>query len=183
MDIYVNTETEIKIYRYIDTNLYRYRRVFSCRTFIDNVFHVWKEGPQGLCIHGCKHTHTFTEVSSTEICMKTNIKPMVFLMGCSHITSDISADIFGHSNEWRCFVKSQAQGNSTLAMIYDPGECLRSILMNTSKWHHTIIVAIRLLFMLHWCSSSRKNSRCFLLQRPGDPIQSKGNFPSKDVQR
>ena len=41
----------------------------------------------------------------------------------------------------------------------------------------------RLLFMLHWCSSSRKNSRCFLLQRPGDPIQSKGHFPSKDVQR
>ena len=43
MDIYENTDTEIKIYRYIhinvDTDLF-----FSFKTSTDNVLHVWKEG-------------------------------------------------------------------------------------------------------------------------------------------
>lgn len=45
MDIYENTDTEIKIYRYIhfsiDTDLVFF---FSFKTSTDNVLHVWKEG-------------------------------------------------------------------------------------------------------------------------------------------
>lgn len=44
MDIYENTDAEIKTYRYIHINVDTDLFFFSFKTSTDNVLHVWKEG-------------------------------------------------------------------------------------------------------------------------------------------
>lgn len=116
--------------------------------------------------HARAHTHRHTHLLKLQVqtCTWRQIVAHGFLHGMSCVTLDISATagVFGSSIEMGAFsfleatssglrrtLKSQTDSNQTWAMIYNPGVYWWSILMNTSKWHNVIIVAIRLLLMPH----------------------------------